>query len=127
MKKILAVIPCFSMILFCTGILSSCKPDAPSVLKIFIRSANNELLEGAEVVIIGDPKSNPPTGAYVDTLLTNSSGYAEFNLEPYFSGSGTGNFIAYFDVIAKNNLKNTTAYVRCRKNITSVETMYLMN
>ena len=125
MKKTFALLSCFCMMLMFIGILSSCKSDDPSVLKIFVRSASNELLEGAQVVIIGDPASDPPTKAYVDTLLTNSTGYAEFNLDTYFSSSGTSNFIAYFDVLVKNNLTSGSAYVRCRKNITSVETIFV--
>ena len=65
-------------------IVSACKNKNPSVLKVYVRSSSNELLEGALVVIVGDQNSTPPTLAYVDTLLTNSSGYVEFNMQPYF-------------------------------------------
>lgn len=127
MKRSLAMLIYCCLIFGSVYVLSSCKNSDPSILKIFVRSANNELLEGVQVVIIGDLSSNPPTNAYVDTLFTNASGYAEFNMETYFSASGTGNSAAYFDVIAKNDAKSGTAYVRCRRNLTTVETIFLMN
>jgi len=96
-------------------------------MKIFVRSESNELLEGAQVIIIGDPSSNPPTNSYVDTLVTNASGYAEFNMGTYFSGASEDNQTAYFDVIAKDDTKTGTAYVRCRVHLTTVETIFLMN
>ncbi len=96
-------------------------------MKIFVRSASNELLKDAKVVIIGDVNSNPPTNAYVDTLLTNSSGFAEFNLQEYFDAAGKDNSVAYFDVIAKKDGKEGNAYVRCRAHTTTVETIFLSN
>jgi hypothetical protein len=125
MKRILTSLILNWIALLGLGILSSCKNDNPSILKIFVRSESSELLENAQVVIIGDPSSNPPTTAYVDTLFSNSSGYAEFNMEPYFSVAGEDNSTAYFDVIAKYNSKKGTSYVRCRKHVTAVETIYL--
>ena len=107
--------------------MSSCKNDDPSVLKIFVRSASNELVDGAQVVIVGDVNSNPATLAYVDTLLTNASGYAQFNMDEYFSTSGEDNQTGYFDVIVKKDTKQGTEYVRCRAHITTVETVFLMN
>ncbi len=107
-------------------VVSSCKNDDPSVMKIFVRSATNELLNGAQVVIIGDVNSNPPTKAYVDTAITNSSGYVSIDLSEYFSGAGK-NDAAYFDVLAKKDGKEGAAYVRCKAHITSVETIFLSN
>jgi len=115
------------MILISLGIFSSCKNNDPSMLKIFVRSASNELLQGAQVVVIGDPSSNPPTNTFVDTMVTNSSGYAEFNMDSYFGAASDTKNPAYFDVIAKDNTKSGNAYVRCRIHLTSVETIFLMN
>lgn len=117
----------FSFVLLAGLMLGGCKNDDPSVLKIFVRSANNELLNGAQVVVIGDPNSNPATLEYVDTLFSNASGFAQFNMEPYFDEAGESNSVGYFDVIVKKDGKQGTAYVRCRHHITTVETVFLMN
>ncbi|MFN5910262.1 MAG: hypothetical protein ACK45H_02910 [Bacteroidota bacterium] len=106
-------------------LVSSCKNDDPSTLKIFVRSANNELQSGAKVVVIGDVNSNPPTNAYVDTLVTNESGFVAFNMQEFFDSSDetTG----YFDLVIKKDDKTAFGYVRCREHITTVETIFLPN
>jgi hypothetical protein len=116
----------FSLLLLAGLTLGGCKNDDPSVLKIFVRSENNELLNGAQVVVIGDPNSNPATMEYVDTLFSNGSGFAQFNMAEYFDKAG-GDKVGYFDVIVKKDGKQGTAYVRCRHHITTVETVFLMN
>jgi hypothetical protein len=127
MKKIkkISVVSILLVLLF--GAMSACKNNDPSVLKIYVRSASNELLEGARVVIIGDVTSNPPTVSYVDTVFTNSSGFVEINMANYFVKAGEENTVGYFDVIAEKNNKSAQDYVRCRKHITTVETLYLIN
>ena len=81
---------------------SACKNKDASVLKIYIRSKNNELLADTKVVIIGDVKSNPPTKEYVDTASTNASGYATFDMQPYFDLAGEKeNPTGYFDIVFK--------------------------
>jgi hypothetical protein len=109
------------------GILSGCKNDDPSILKIFVRSSSNALLPGAQVVIIGDVDSNPATLPYVDTLNTNASGFIEANMDEYFTSAGESNPTGYFDVLVSKDGKEGTAYVRCRVHITTVETVFLMN
>lgn len=109
------------------SLISACKNTDPSILKIFVRSQSNELLKDAQVVIIGDLNSNPATLPYADTLFTNSSGYAQFNLDDYYSKAGEDNPIAYFDVIAKKATLQDSSYVRCRMNITAVETIFMFD
>lgn len=117
----------FGLLLLTFGAISSCKNDDPSVLKIFVRSASNELVDGAKVVVVGDVNSNPPTLPYVDTVLTNSSGFATFNMDEYFDAAGEDNSTGYFDVIVKKNDKEGNEKVRCRVHITTVETIFLSN
>lgn len=109
------------------GFMQSCKNKNPSVIKIFVRSFNNELVEGAKVVIIGDPASNPPTMEYVDTVITNGSGFAYFNMEEYYSAAGKDNDVAYFDIIAKTATKQGSGRIRSRAHTTAVETVFLPN
>jgi hypothetical protein len=107
-------------------LLSSCKEKEPSVLKVFVRSASNTLQAGAKVVVIGDLQSNPPTKEHVDTLVTNESGFVAFDMDKYFNNSG-GETTGYFDIIVKKDAKEGAGYVRCRKHITTVETIFFPN
>ena len=104
--------------------LTNCKKE-DSILKVFVRSASNQLINGAKVVAIGDQQSTPPTGAFVDTAYTNSSGFTTINMDNYFSSSA--NTTGYFDIIVKYNSKVGAGYSRCRVHSTSVETIYLEN
>ena len=105
--------------------LASCKNKDPSVAKVFVRSQSNQLMKDARVIIIGDVTSNPETKAYVDTVFTNSSGFATFDLTEYYDMAGEKeNPVAYFDIIAKKETKTTTGRIRCRVHITSVETVF---
>jgi hypothetical protein len=121
------LITALSIIISTMMVTASCKNTDPSVLKIFVRSASNELLEGAQVVVVGDLQSNPPTNVFVDTLITNSSGFVEFKMNNYFDAAGESNSTGYFDVIAKKNTKSGSGYVRCRAHLTTVETIFLLN
>lgn len=106
-------------------VISACKNKDPSVLKVFVRSNNNELMQNAKVIIIADVNSNPPTPAYVDTINTNSSGFAYFNMDPFFEMLDKGETTGYFDIIAKKDNSQGTGTVRCRAHITAVETVFL--
>ena len=70
MKKVISLV----CLLFVLLTLTNCKKE-DSILKVFVRSASNQLINGAMVVAIGDQQSTPPTGEFVDTAYTNSSGY----------------------------------------------------
>lgn len=123
MNKMIRKIGLFSL-LSVLIVLSSCKKD-PSVLKVFVRSENNELVNNAKVIIIADVNSDPPTPAYVDTVQTNSSGFAYFDMEDFFSQLGKKETTGYFDVLAKKDTKEGRGYIRCRAHITNVITVVI--
>jgi rRNA maturation protein Rpf1 len=114
-------------ILFVTVIVGSCKSKDPAILKVFVRSSSNQLMNGAKVVIIGDQQSNPATLDFVDTSYTNSSGFTVVDMDQYFDVSGPDNTTGYFDIVVKHNTKTAVGYTRCRVHTTSVETIYLPN
>lgn len=125
MKKMIGKIGVLAMMVLSLGVLHSCKNKNPSVVKIFVRSASNELVSGAKVVIIGDVNSDPATLAYVDTVITNGSGFAYFNVQPYYDMAGEKeNPVAYFDIIAKTDTKTQTGSIRSRVHTTAVETLF---
>lgn len=116
----------FGMVLATVAlIVSSCKNDEPSVLKVFVRSASTDLQTNATVVIIADVQVNSSSQEYVDTLLTNESGFAYYNLQKYFDLAGEENEIAYFDIVAKKETRQGEDRVRCRVHTTAVETVFL--
>ena len=75
MKNISKIGALFGLVLI--FVLTACKNDNPSVIKVFVRDASNALVTGAKVVIIGDQQSNPPTSSYVDTCLLYTSDAAD--------------------------------------------------
>jgi len=107
------------------GLNHSCKSDDPSVIKIYVRSASNQLVGDAQVIIVGDVNSNPATNPYVDTLISNSSGFAQFNMAPYYDAAEKDQTVAYFDVFVKSDTKIAEGYIRSRKNTTAVESIFL--
>lgn len=123
MNKMIRKIGLFSL-LSVLIVLASCKKD-PSVLKVFVRSENNELVNNAKVIIIADVTSDPPTPAYVDTIQTNSSGFAYFDMEDFFSQLGKKETTGYFDVLVKKDLLEGRGHIRCRARITNVLTVVI--
>ena len=115
------------LFLFILVIIGSCKSKDPAILKVFVRSSSNQLMNGAKVVVIGDQQSTPPTLNFVDTSYTNSSGFTVVNMDQYFDVSGADNTTGYFDIVVKYNNKTAYGKTRCRIHTTSVETIYLPN
>jgi hypothetical protein len=104
---------------------NSCKEKDPSIMKVFVRNQSNELQNGAKVVIVADVNSNPPTPEYVDTIITNSSGFAFINMEPFFEQLDKKETTGYFDILVKKNAETGEGYIRARAHITNVETVYI--
>ena len=69
------------------GFLQSCNNKEPSGVKIFVRNAENKLVNGARVVIVADIPANESSIEHVDTVLTNESGFAVFSLKSKWSGN----------------------------------------
>ncbi len=125
MKNISKIGALFGLMLI--FVLTACKNDNPSVIKVFVRDASNALVTGAKVVIIGDQQSNPPTSAYVDTVVTNASGYSTFNMDEFYNGTSPDETTGYFDIVVKKDAKTAQGYIRSRVHTTAVETVYLPN
>ena len=113
-----------SLGLFAVGSLQSCKKD-PSILKVFVKSAVNDITVGARVVIIADIQNNESEIEFVDTLYTNDAGFISFDVSDYFSEAGKSIETANFDIIARKDGKQGIGYARVRVRNTAVETVYL--
>ncbi len=124
MRKSLYTFSFIGLIALSIGFLQSCKNKDPSFAKVYVRSVNDQLVEGAKVIIIGDVDNATTTVAYVDTLLTNSSGFAQFPMEDYFAAAGEDNPVGVFDVIVKKGQEYGEASgFRVRVHNTSVKTV----
>lgn len=122
MKKLFLIPICIGTLL-----LTSCEPKEPAILKVYVRSSTNSLVGNARVVVIGDQQSNPPTMDFVDTVYTNSSGFATINMDEYFNKYRNGdlNTTGQFDIIVEDGISSGSGSARCRIHTTSVETVYL--
>jgi hypothetical protein len=122
MKKLL-FIPIYIGLL----ILSSCESKDPSILKVYVRTSSNGLVDNARVVVIGDQQSNPATMEFVDTIYTNSSGFALINMDQYFDKlpNSNKNTTGYFDIIVNKDTLSGSAYATCKIHVTSVETVII--
>lgn len=105
-------------------ISASCENTDPSVAKVYVRSVANQLVEGAQVVLVADVDNATTTVEYVDTALTNGSGFAQFNMDPYFSKAGADNSVGVFDVfVKKGDDKGSDQGFRVRIHNTAVRTV----
>lgn len=107
------------------GFLQSCKNKENSIIKIYVRTDSNAVTSGVKVIVIGDQNSDPKTNAFVDTLVTNESGFAEFNMQDHFDEGGKDYEVGYFRVIAKTPTQYGEGYVRARVHTTAVETVFI--
>ncbi|MFT7343922.1 MAG: hypothetical protein ACI9XP_000499 [Lentimonas sp.] len=105
-------------------LFTSCKNEDPSVAKVYVRNAGQQLVTGALVVIIGDVDNSTLTVEYVDTLYTNESGFAQFNMDPYFEKAGSDNSVGVFDIVTKlGDDSGEAAGFRVRIHNTGVKTV----
>ena len=110
------------------GFLQSCKNKNPSYAKVYVRSQSDQLVSGAKVIIIADVDDEETTVEYVDTMFTNSSGFAQFDMGPYFEKAGDDKSIGVFDVIVRNgdDFGDTSGF-RVRVHNTAVRTVFFEN
>jgi hypothetical protein len=109
-------------------LISACKNKNASILKVYVRSADNSLVNEAMVTVIGDQTSSTKTLAYVDTNMTNQSGIVEINMQPYFDLAGEkSNPTGVFTIICRKDSIEGEASVRCRVHNTAIQTVYLPN
>lgn len=124
MKKSLYTTMILGLMALSIGFLQSCKNKDPSFAKVYVRSSNDQLVEAAKVIIIGDVQNATKTFPYVDTLFTNSSGFAQFDMKDYFATAGEDNPVGVFDIIIKKGADyGEGSGFRVRIHNTSVKTV----
>lgn len=110
-------------LLLMIGFAQSCKNKEPSIIKIYVRSSSNDLVNGAKVVLIGDKNSTPVTNDFTDTIVTNSSGFAYFDMQEHFDAGDKDYEVGVFDIIATAGNETATGKIRARVHTTAVETV----
>ena len=114
-----------ALTLLSLGFLQSCKNKEPSIIKIYVRTNSNAVAPGVKVIVIGDQSSDPKTNAFVGTLVTNESGFAEFNMQDHFDEGDKDYEVGYYRIIAKTPALYGEGYVRARVHTTAVETVFI--
>lgn len=107
--------------------LYSCKEKDPSIFKVYIRSSDYILTEGASVRIVGDISKGTPE--YFDEKKSNESGAAVFNLDDLFDKYDKDDEkVAYFNIYARDTAQYFTIRKgRAKANLTSTATIVLEN
>lgn len=103
-----------------TFFFGSCVEKEPSIAKIYVRNASNQLLTNFEVILIA--QSSSPS--FNESKRTNTSGYATFDLSPVFEQLGAEkNPTADFRIMANTPTSGivTLGTIKARKNIIAVE------
>lgn len=124
MNKYIKNISFLGLMFFLQGLVFiSCKSKDPSVLKVFVRDENDQLLPQAKVIVVGDTKSEPATIDYVDTAFTDAQGVAQFDMEEFYKASGKATTSGYFDILVKFGEKQAESRTRIKKHMVTVETV----
>ena len=124
MRKILHL---FIVLIVTVLMFSNCQDKEPSLVKIFIRNADGNIMSEVDVRLIADQVNSP---AHSDKQLTNQAGYALFNLDTYFAANfekreaKAADFIVY---IKKDAGLQLVGDLRARGNQTTEETFKLDN
>lgn len=106
-------------------IVVSCEKDDPSVLKIYVRSSTNSLVQDAEVRIVGDVNKDTPE--YFKERKTNGEGIAVFELDELFEEyEKNDEMVAYFTVYARDTAEFfTLGDAKAKAHLTTSETIIL--
>lgn len=125
MKKLVSL---FAVMMMGIILFSSCGEKDPSVAKVFVRNYNGQLISDATVILVGDKDSEPATLSFTDTLTTNASGFASFDLSSHFEEyTKDQEKVGYFDVLVKYENEETWSedQLKARAHITSTLTVHL--
>ncbi|NBR13714.1 MAG: hypothetical protein EBQ94_09335 [Flavobacteriales bacterium] len=123
----------FILLVACTIVLSmgSCRKKGDTIANIYVRDEGSTAVENATVVLFGtstgSPVGTPPgTVGLVnlrDTLYTNSSGLASFNLNDVYQLGQAG--VAILNVTAKKANKIGQGIIKIEPETVNEETVFI--
>lgn len=102
--------------------LNGCQEKDPSLLKIYLRTAEGNIVSDVDIILIADEYSTPE---YNDEQTTNQSGFALFDLDMHFKTYGKEAKAGDFKINARINGVTYLGTVRARGYTTTEETFYL--
>lgn len=122
MKRYVSLFLTLSLMLI---VFVGCQDKEPSLVKIYIRNADGNIMSEVDVRLIADQINSP---SHSDQELTNQAGYVLFNLDMYFASNfekrepKAADFIVYVKTNAGLQL---VGELRARGNQTTEETFKL--
>lgn len=109
-------------------LIASCAKDDPSVLKIYVKSNNDNIEQGVRVRIVGNLEKGTPE--HLEEKITNENGAAIYDLDSFFKQYPKKDTkVAYFRVYVKDSTGyfDLAGNAKAKGYITSTETVYIDN
>lgn len=125
MKNIFLLLVASSVVLS----MGSCRKKGDTMANVYVRDENNTAVENATVILYGTSTGNPvgqTTPGIVninDTIYSNSSGLASFNLNDVYQLGQAG--VAILDVKAKKANKIGTGIIKIEAEKTNETTIFI--
>lgn len=122
MKNYTSKLLSLTLLLVSFTALNGCQEKDPSLLKIYLRTADGNIVSDVDIILIADEYSTPE---YNDEQTTNQSGFALFDLDMHFKTYGKEAKAGDFKINARVNGVTYLGTVRARGYTTTEETFYL--
>ena len=125
MKNIFLLLVASSVVLS----MGSCRKKGDTMANVYVRDESNTAVSGASVILYGTSTGNPvgtTTPGIVsinDTIYTNSSGLASFNLNDVYQLGQAG--VAILNVTAKKANKIGTGIIKIEAEKTNESTIFI--
>jgi hypothetical protein len=109
--------------------MSSCRKKGDTIANIYVRDESNTAVANATVILYGTPTGNPVgtnSPGFVninDTIYTNTSGLASFNLNDVYQLGQAG--VAILDVKAQKANKIGTGIIKIEAEKTNEATIFI--
>jgi hypothetical protein len=104
--------------------MSTCRKKKDTIANIYVRDENNDIVNGAMVVLYGtNTAGTPQQVAVFDTLYTNSSGLASFNYNELYQLGQAG--VAVLDIKAQKQNKVGQGIIKIEAEKVNEETVFI--
>jgi len=103
---------------------TGCRKKEPTVAKIHVRDSSNQSVEGARVVLYGEPSPGEHgIPILFDTTISNSSGEAVFNFDDVYQLGQAGVAVLNIDVVL--GIDAGHGIIKVEQETTSEETVFI--
>jgi hypothetical protein len=120
MKKIFIIILALSAV----STFTSCRKKKDTIANIYVRDENDDIVNGAMVVLYGtNTAGTPQEVAVFDTAYTNSSGLASFNYNDLYQLGQAG--VAVLDIKAQKQNRVGQGIIKIEAEKVNEETVFI--